>query len=178
MVWISPKHKDSDFPLPLKLENKIDIFEARVMGWQILIADEMSKIEHAGYAVISAIFSYFEMIAQYIEGQSSKGRSKEFFNKGFKKVFPGTLISDDQIGIIYDRVRNGMYHDGSTKVGVLIAWGFPRSVDYENDNVLVDPKKLTQEIKEHFGSYIDSIRDKTNVAGRTNFETIFDTGLG
>jgi hypothetical protein len=35
---ISPIHKNDDFPSGLNIENKIDVFSARVEGWQLGIA--------------------------------------------------------------------------------------------------------------------------------------------
>ncbi|MCX6376785.1 MAG: hypothetical protein NTU88_12265 [Armatimonadetes bacterium] len=38
-MWISPEHREDDVALPLSLDDKIEIFEARVRGWQLDVAD-------------------------------------------------------------------------------------------------------------------------------------------
>lgn len=39
MAWITPFHQDSDFRWPLCLDDKVLIFEERISGWQLEIAD-------------------------------------------------------------------------------------------------------------------------------------------
>lgn len=122
--FVSRKYLSSDFASPPTLDEKVTVFEDRVLGWQIDIAQEVRRqiesggdngpFRHAGYALVSLLFSYFEMIAQFIEGTSSQGGSKATFVRGFKYVYPSTTMSNSNIEEVYKRVRCGMYHDGFT----------------------------------------------------------------
>jgi len=86
-IWLSPSYQDTDFPLPHSLDTKITLFEDRVLGWKLDIADqiinggqEKSSIRHSGFAVLDIVFSYFEMIAKYEDGFTGR-KSEEYFKK-------------------------------------------------------------------------------------------------
>jgi len=90
---ISPKFTTLDFPdFPdgMTLENKIDVFEDRIDGWQIGIAKKIiqHEIQHSDYALLHIVFSYFEMIGRYISGSIGDNRPSPNFKKGVKATFP------------------------------------------------------------------------------------------
>jgi len=71
-MWISWKHKDTDFADPLTFEQKVDVFYEQTLGWQLHIADLIANggvtfgesepipsIHHSGFAVLHICLSYF-----------------------------------------------------------------------------------------------------------------------
>ena len=91
---LSPSYQDTDFPVPHSLETKIALFEDRVLGWKLDIADQLingsqekSPIRHSGYATLDIVFSYFEMIAKYEAGFTGL-ESGKYFKQGVYSVFP------------------------------------------------------------------------------------------
>lgn len=40
-MWISPSFQDTDYPFPHSLDAKIILFEDRVLGWKLNIANQM-----------------------------------------------------------------------------------------------------------------------------------------
>jgi hypothetical protein len=105
-----------------RTDDKIKIFEDREAGWRFKVASEAEPFPHSGYALVSILFAYFEMIAQYISGSSSDGQSGTFFRLGVRNVYPASPLSDKEIDTIYSRVRCGMFHSGYTKLGTLSQW--------------------------------------------------------
>lgn len=184
--YVSRKYLNTDFSSPPTLDQKIKVFEDRVLGWQIEIAQEVRNqidnggeqgaFRHAGYALVSLLFSYFEMIAQYMEGASSQGGSKRTFVRGFKYVFPATSLSDDEIEEVYKRVRCGMYHDGYTKFGTLISSEFAPSVSIDTDTVKVNPHTLVDDVANHFAAYVTLLSNPGSTTERGHFESTFDRG--
>ena len=184
--YISRSIRDTDFPSGPTIDDKIKVFEDRVLGWQIEIAQEIRRqmesggdngiFRHAGYALVSLLFSYFEMIAQYIDGTPSNGGSKATFVRGFKDVFHGTTLTPTQIEEVYKRVRCGMYHDGFTKFGTLIGSEFNPTVSFENSTVKINAHTLVDDISVHFSEYLKTLRNTANVNQRTCFEKTFDRG--
>ena len=98
--YISPMYTNKSFGGNPSYEQKIIIFADRVLGWQLDIAEELRKqieakgnekspIQNAGFAILSILSSYFEMITQFIEGEPSANKSKPYFGKGLERVFPG-----------------------------------------------------------------------------------------
>lgn len=62
-LWLSPSYQDINFPVPHSLETKITLFEDRVLGWKLDIADqiinggqEKPSIRYSGYATLDIVF--------------------------------------------------------------------------------------------------------------------------
>ena len=139
-MWISPSYQDTSFSAPHSIDIKIILFEDRVLGWKLNIADqimngakradgseERSPIPHGGYAALDIITSYFEMIAKYENGYAKTRRSEEHFRLGVYSVFPelrnfqasanvpgvqGNVVSivDCVLDVLYEGLRCGLYH--------------------------------------------------------------------
>jgi hypothetical protein len=109
----------------MTIEQMIERVELSVSVRQIGIAEFLayefsnehstSPLKESGYAVLSIMMSYFEMIEQFRTGKDSEGHSKDFFVAGFRAVYPCTTLSDDDIKDLYKWVRCGMFHSGVTK---------------------------------------------------------------
>jgi hypothetical protein len=197
VIKISPQFTPETFGPKPTVDQKILVFEDRELGWRLRIAEKVEPIQDAGYAVISILFAYFEMFAQYATGVSSKmspsaafqspsaafqSPSAAFqspsaaFRKGVRFVYPARNFTDYQLDTIYDRVRCGMFHNGYTKFGTLISRDFPEAIDIVNDTVRVNPHKLRPDLLTHFTQYIATLKDDTKKDERAKFEKIFDAG--
>jgi|SRR3990170_562984 len=110
---ISPKHNIEDFPSGLMLDDKIEVFIARVEGWLIGPTMEMiSKgISYRAFALLSIVTSYFEMIGKYTDGYVGKHRSGHYFKHGMKLVFPDMTLPDGED--LLEHCATG-YETGST----------------------------------------------------------------
>src|SRR5688572_21311982 len=157
---ISRKYTTKDFGGKPKIDDKNAIFEDRILGWQIEIAEELKRqiddkekhgttIQHAGFALLGIQFTYFEMIAQYQAGKSSDGKSKKFFGKGLESVYP-KQFSPAERDEIYVKIRCGMYHTGFTKKGALIDGDYKKAIQIQGGTVQVNPHMLVTDIKQHF----------------------------
>jgi hypothetical protein len=166
-MWISPSYQDTDFSPPLALEDKITLFEDRVLGWKLYIADRIingrdhldpdnprQPIPHSGYAALDILTSYFEMIAKYIEGYVGTHKSKAFFKIGVANVFPGLYSDDtrDQLGLsheahmkeidglltfLYETVRCGLYHSGRVQGRVILDGSAPAAMGFRPGDIVL-----------------------------------------
>lgn len=186
-LCISKKYNTKSFPeYPnLTLKHKIDLFEDRVLGWHLEIAECMiminedknskySKImEHNGFAVLSVIFNYFEMIAKYINPNIIG--SKKLFCLGLEDVYPeykNTKCAEN----LYKEGRCAMYHSGITGKGIAISGGHKKSIKYDdkNNSININPHKMVRELKKNFLIYITKLRNsKPNDLIVKNFEKAF-----
>src|SRR5579883_3418845 len=135
-------------------------------------ADESSThpLKESGYAILAVVVSYFEMIAQFVSGSSSKNKSEEFFVRGFRAVYPDTPLSRDNIETLYRLVRCGMYHDGMTKAGVHLSRYFPEGFALQNSEFHINPARVVDELRLHFTDYVARLRDPANVTERAKFD--------
>jgi len=179
---ISPRHNLEDYPSGLTLDDKIEVFTARVEGWLIGPAIEMisKQLSHRAFALLSIVTSYFEMIGRYTEGYLGRDKSGYYFKHGLKLVFRDMTLPDteDLLDALCDRVRNGLYHVGMTKPRVLLvdAADAIGSIGYHpvSDHIVIAPDILVDDIKIHFASVARELRDQDNTTLRANFEARFD----
>jgi hypothetical protein len=178
--FISPKHKYEDFKHGWTLNDKIEVFIARVEGWQLGVAKEMidKGISNRAFALLHIIMSYFETIAKYRDGFVGIGRSKIYFKKGVGEVFPDIEPeAENLLNSLYASVRSGLYHIGRTGSNVILNDGTPRSIGYnsEHDFIMINPEMLVDDILFHFKRYSAELRNSNNAEFRENFERKFDS---
>lgn len=176
---ISPKHTTLDFPDGWTTNDKIDVFIARIDGWQIGIAKEIIQkgIPHRGFALLHIIFSYFEMLGKYLYGYLGDDRSGLYFRKGVKATFPEIGADEEALmDILYKSVRNGLYHIGMTKINVQLRDDIPGSIAFHAQKRLlaISPDRLVQDIDIRFHDYATELKDPSKTELRRNFESRFD----
>jgi hypothetical protein len=177
-IAISPKHTADSFENGMSLDEKIEVFVARVEGWQLGIAREVvdKDIPHRGFALLNIVTSYFEMIAKYNGDFAGKERPHAYFDKGVLAVFPmiAQWPKEARKGFLeslYRNVRNGLYHVGMVGPNVILSGELTAPIQYcpETKLVAINPDKLVEALQSHFNAYANDLRDQTNVTLRQNF---------
>lgn len=165
-MWISPSYQDTDFLYPLNIENKITLFEDRILGWKLNIADQVingqkdfdgsilrEPIQHSGFATLDILFSYFELIGKYEAGYTDKYKSEFHFIAGAYSVFPllklptplrvngvqGVVrtITDEVLDLLYEGVRCGIYHAGITNNKVVLVGSAEYPLSFNPQNQIL-----------------------------------------
>ncbi len=135
--YVAPGISTADLSNPPTFEDKVHVFERSVLGWQLEIADALingsKAIAGSGYAVLSIVASYPEMIWQFVNGRESKGRSPVAFREGMALIFPSVDVADagwrDALDLIYEQVRCGLYHDGKARRRVVLSHDFAAPIE-------------------------------------------------
>ena len=172
-MWITPNFQHSDFHWPLSLDDKIEIFLDRTIGWQLGIADKIINgerddqgnivsrgIPHSGFAVLHIVLSYFEMIAKYQDGFAQDGKSAQYFKKGVSSVFPQIQnypqdIVNGLLDILYRGARCGLYHSGMTDPKVMLTGDIDVAMlfDPQNQRLIINPHLLVPVLLTHLEEY-------------------------
>jgi len=180
-------------PRPWSPDDMMDLFECRVDVWQLGPAVEMLKHldreagdpsavwAHGAYALLGAVFTYFEMIGKTLNPNSrASGTAGADFNFGFCDVYPAfapapgvaiTGAKPAEVVEFRDRVRNGIYHLGYTK-GNLFLWNQPGHDDFVVDRTgsdtkyCVNPHGTTRTIVEHFTGFMCRVRSSSELQRR------------
>jgi hypothetical protein len=168
----SPNYEASFFTGPLTLDQKIDLFEDRIIGWKFQIADIMIN---GGTDILGNEHE------KGIHGSAGDKESSFYFKKGVKLVFPNLEntsknVVDGLLNILYKDCRCRLYHAGLTSGRILLTHEFPGPIGYDqtNQSLIINPHKLPTALQEHFKSYIFQLRDKNKTVLRDNFEKRFD----
>jgi hypothetical protein len=184
MTAISPYHYNTDFPNGLSFDQKVDVYVARVQGWQLEPAQRLIDIDgHSGFAVLHILASYFESFAQFHKGASSKNKSREFFKFGFNDVFPilDQTISASRINKIldqfYDGIRCGLYHNGLTHANIYLSGDLEHPVAViEGKVIALNPHSFPRILHLHLHHYASKLRNPSPEYDdlRKCFEATFD----
>ncbi|MDB6025981.1 MAG: hypothetical protein JWM68_2204, partial [Verrucomicrobiales bacterium] len=189
--WVSAKRKKDALSFPLTVEAKIDLFEERIQGWQISIADQCyrgvldntgnrisSSIPHSGFGVLYMLLSYFEMIAKYEAGDLSEV-SAIWFKEGIKSVYPELTTRTERILVkFYKGARCGLYHAGLTSKYVFIS-GDVASIEFDSISgmLVINPGDMIDRVANHLKIYCQQLRDPAQTLLRSNFEKKFDADI-
>ena len=201
-MWITWNWRQSDFSWPPSIEDKVQIFYQRALGWQLHIADLLANggeplgeslpvppVPHSGFAVLHICLSYFETIGHY-EGRNPKTkrkkRSSKDFKEGVRSVFPELIdrhgeAAEPLLARLYDGVRCGLYHNSMTKRGVGLgpsSSDIPITYDVSTNVLTLNPEKLPKALKKHLEQFRGRLLDPRNVELRKNFECRFDEDNG
>jgi len=199
-MLITWKQRQSDLPWPPRLEEKVEIFYQRALGWQLHIADLMANggqpcdekdppvqpLRHSGFAVLQICLSYFETIGQYEQRKRTTRTSTEYFKEGVRSVFPQLLAHHGKhveglLTRLYKGARCGLYHNSMTTPDVGLGQpsdGTPIAFDAAANRLAISPERLTTALKNHLEQYRAKLLDPNNTDLRLKFEKRFDEHNG
>ncbi len=165
-MWVTWKNQHTDFSEPPEFEEKVAIFNERVWGWQLHIADlcldggndhdgkaDVPKIPHSAFAAMQIMLSYFEMIAKceagFIPATPRQGESAKYFKLGVKSVFPELdKQKPDEVnsflGTFYEKARCGLYHMAQAAAGIMLTGELPEAMRFDTANnvLIINPHRL------------------------------------
>jgi hypothetical protein len=118
--FLSPSHTLAEWEATAEADRwllRVDIFEDAVLGWQLDVAQALAASpggpnRHTGFAILSIVASYFEMIAKHRAGfpRDKEGASAQYFCKGVQSVFDAFAGQTDvHLKPLYEHMRCGLY---------------------------------------------------------------------
>lgn len=173
--FISPSFDHEKLENP-SVEDLFDVFEDRMQNWLLHPAKQLIETPNGSVAAIALLGSYFEGIEIYLSGMDSKNRSREFFVKGFQKVFSvhgeGKELLKKAAEGIYEQMRCGFAHDGmfryrvffdqTSPKAILVTWPRKNGVfdtTGELQSIIINPSRFYDCIMIHFESYLKRLRE-------------------
>jgi hypothetical protein len=199
IMWITWNQQDSAQSWPPVLEEKVELFYQRALGWQLHIADILSNggqplgksfsvppIPHSGFAVLQICLSYFETIGQYEQTGPTRKNSAKFFKAGVKSIFPQLTAEygrelDRLLTRLYEGARCGLYHSSMATPGVGLGQpsdGTPIAFDPSTNLLAISPERLTTALKHHLEQFRIRVLDPANKDLRHSFEIRFNEHHG
>ena len=183
--YVSPHYLNDQFggrySQDLSFEEKVAIFADSVRGWHLDIAELTGRVsQHSGFAVLSIVVSYFEMIAKNRDGRVRRGQSERYFKEGLGWVFPSLSANDAVLHKFYESIRCGLYHEAGTGSGIELT-ADPKIVmqgSIDGTAITVNPFNLVQPLQDHFSRYVLELLNPSNTQLRDNFEKRFDHAHG
>jgi hypothetical protein len=202
MSYVSPIHirfypftKDD---LENNLDGVIDVFQARIDGWYLEIADRcingwqengvpcINTIDRQGrsanyipdsaFAVLMIVFNYFEVIGVFKKGITSKNQSFEKFTAGIDDIFPelSEPMRRNLRRRMY-RLRKELYHvQRRDAVYTLLHIDDTSDITInEKDILVIDPHNLIPRLRSHFREYCAQLKDVDQVELRQTFRKAF-----
>ncbi len=184
-LFVSPNftHKKLEPPF---YKDVLDVFEDRMVNWLLVPAKQLLKLKHGSVAAVALATNYIEGIEIYASGEDSKNHSKEFFRRGYRRIFAPVSepveFQDSIADALYDLLRCGFAHDAmfrsriyfSTvrKEAFTITW--PRKNGQFDPNghlesAIINPARFVHCIEVHFKGFMSDLRSKSASESKANF---------
>jgi hypothetical protein len=156
--------------------------------WLIEPAKYLLSARHGEVAAVALATNYIEGIEIYSSGKDSKNKSKEFFRRGYKRIFAtvsGPEFMQDAIAdALYDMLRCGFAHDGMFRSGIyfstmrkeamLITWPKKNGqfiTDGKLESAIINPRGFVRCIELHFNAYLRELRARKENDAQIRFRT-------
>lgn len=184
--FISPSYTHDKLEPPF-FKDIVDVFADRMTHWLILPSKELLKVRHGEVAAVALITSYMEAIEIYFSGADSKNRSREFFVRGFKRVFAGVsgpeFMHEAVATSLYDLLRCGFAHEGMFRHGIYfstvrpeaftVTWPRKNGLFDPNgslESAIVNPQRFVEGVEAHFREYVCELRRLGDSDAKTKFK--------
>ena len=154
-AYASPHITLDDWQSGLKTD--IDVFEDQLRTWLFAQARIVSAHEHAGVAILALVTPYFEAIAAYLRGETSRGAETAFLLAGLEAVFPA--IAPATRKEYANQVRHGVVHEAMFRRVLLHRSlnGWP-PLGLVDGLLAVDPWWVLARAEQHFDGYVSRLR--------------------
>lgn len=193
MQFISPNFTHEKLESP-DYTDIVDVFEDRMRNWLLVPAQHLLAC-NSGVAAVALLIGYFEGIEIYRTGKDSQYKSKEFFIRGFKRVFGTDAYSehvfDELITALYFQARCGFAHDGLFRNRVFFSYAKPEAMyitwprkngvfitDGHLESVIINPSRFVELIYIHFNKYIAALRGGIDIQMKMNFQAAVELKWG
>jgi hypothetical protein len=172
--FVSPSYTHEKLEPPF-FRDIVDVFEDRMMNWLVRPAKALLAVRHGEVAAVALTTNYFEGIEIYASGKDSKGQSRKFFARGFKKVFPGFTGPESlqsavhssfyellRCGFAHDAMfRNGIYFSSVRKQPITVSWPRTNGIFDANGQLeaaIINPKSFVAGVEKHLTEYVRELR--------------------
>lgn len=136
----------------------IDVFEDQLRTWLFEQARTISPNQHSGPAILALISPFFEAMACYLQGQSSRGSETAFLRSGLEAVLPAVDAAAREEYV--KEVRHGFAHEAVFRKVVLHRSSNPLpSFALVNGLLVLDPWWVLDEAEAYFDGYVAKLRD-------------------
>lgn len=183
---ISPNYSEEKLNNPC-IDDLIDVFEDRIKNWLLEPAKKLIGVPIDRVPAFCLLLTYFEGILIFIKGQDSKDKSAHFFREAFIDVFKSSGLKEAILGriadVLYKEGRCGFFHDGMFRAKLLFKElknkdmlvtvpKVNRKPDEEGkiQSIVIDPCKFYAVVERHFNSFINQLRDESNISLRDSFK--------
>lgn len=182
--FVSPSftHKKLEPPF---YKDVVDVFEDRMVNWLLEPAKKLLDVPHGSVAAVALATSYIEGIEIYISGKDSEGKSKKFFRRGFKRIFPIVTVPILQEAIadaLYNLLRCGFAHDAMFRNGIYfsdvrkevftVTWP-KKNGEFDPagrlESAVINPHRFIDGIEFHFKGYLKELRALKPTAAKDSF---------
>lgn len=192
--YISPSHTHEKLD-SASYSDLVDLFEDRMRKWLLEPVLHLLKLEHGNVPAVSLVLGYFEGIEIYHSGKDSKNASKDFFRRGFQRVFrtkpENAHLYDDVVDGLYVQARCGFSHDGLFRNRVFFNDARPEALsvtwprkdgvflkDGHLESVVINADRFVAGVVEHFDKYIALLRAESDLVLKANFLAAVDMKWG
>ena len=132
MNFISPNFTHEKMESPSYVDI-VDVFEDRMRNWLLAPTTLLLRFPNGEIPAIALALNYFEGIEIYHSGSDSRDLSKDYFRRGFQRVFSvdpaGAHVYGEMVDALYIQARCGFAHDGLFRNRVFFSKNRPQALN-------------------------------------------------
>ncbi len=146
------------------------IFQDRMEGWFFEPANMLLEKDHT-IAAVHIVTPLIEALENYIQGESSRGKSEKHFTESAGKIFPDISDNKDEnetaIKLLYRGVRCGFAHEGFLKddddaYNIIISSRFEdKPIIYSNPEMTIHADPYITAIRKAYRAYYSKLENNT-----------------
>ncbi len=154
------------------VEEQIDAFARLYKLWILEYANRLAEMPNSGFAVLTLLNAYPEMVAQLHGIHVSK---PELFRAGILMIFPEIRgeYEDDICDHLYAYLRSGLAHMGLTSFNIILNGDIPVPIQPGTLRgalaIIINPNEWLKRIEAHFESYINTLKNVDEIDFRDQF---------
>jgi hypothetical protein len=156
---------------------KIAIYQDRVSGWFLDIAQDLKETEEAGFIILMICLAHLEGVAQYRRGMKTPmGESSKVLKEEIKRVFTIPSFHQKAIDILVEDARHGLFHDCMTRRRIFLSQDYLNPIIWDEvaEIVQINPHTFLDAIISDFSRYVVLLSDPENKIERENFLRVWD----
>jgi len=142
---------------------RLPVFQSRTKEWILDVALRLAKEEHTGVAVLVLVTTIFEPMGAI---RSTRTVDKDQFADAFVYLFPN-VPNGNNVGLdLYQRLRNGLFHEAFIKPGIVITPPQGEAIKLEGSSIKIDPSRFASEVAAGFERLCDEIKNTPEMQKR------------
>lgn len=185
-IQLSPSYSHEKLENPT-FNDLVDVFEDLWRNYIFSQTELLLCTPNGDIAAMTILCPYFEAIGGYTAGINTDRRAKEFFIKGFGRVFRSDSPELQRAAeSVYKYVRCGLAHEGMlghkvhySRAGAKAFYLTYRrtkdgSLDFNSGvlSIIINPVRIYEGTIQHFNEYIKTLRSGSNKALSEAFQNI------
>jgi len=161
-TWTVEDWRAIDFTQEAGWQRAIEIFEDRIRGRFIDVAEHIEHLPAAGFAIMAIDSLLIETLQQFREGvdKTPSRQGERYFREFLTQTLFGGYFNEEQANAFYDQIRCGILHSAESKQNsrILTRSSVPLVDRLDDGSLVINRRKFHAVLLQVFDAYLVALR--------------------